>query len=115
MWKWLAKEASTSRMRARGECVGPEAPGTRDVEQRLAESARSRREDRPLTAETLPGCYKAEHAVDLDTGAIVHAELNEGDQADGTDLANHMEEVEARLDHSLIPATGPIPDPSSAN
>lgn len=55
--------------------------------------------------------YKPEHTVDLDTGAVVHVELNEGDQADGADLAAHMDDVEARLNYGLTPEAGPVPGP----
>lgn len=45
--------------------------------------------------------YKPEHVVDMASGAIVHVDLNPGDQADGADLADRIEEVEERLNHGL--------------
>jgi transposase len=45
--------------------------------------------------------YKPEHVVDMESGAIVHADLNPGDQADGADLADRIAEVEERLNHGL--------------
>lgn len=45
--------------------------------------------------------FKPEHVVDLDTGAIVDADVRPGDAADQTDLADRVEAVEARLHAAL--------------
>jgi len=41
--------------------------------------------------------YKPEHVVDLETGAIVEVELNDGDQHDAQGLATRVLEVEAHV------------------
>jgi hypothetical protein len=45
--------------------------------------------------------YKPENVVDMESGAIVHTDLNLGDQADGADLAARIEEVEERVNYGL--------------
>ena len=45
--------------------------------------------------------YKPEHVVDLDTGAIVDAEVHDGDQADAHRLAERVLDVERRLNLAL--------------
>lgn len=45
--------------------------------------------------------YKPEHAVDLETGAIVDVELNLGDEHDAKDLAERVLDLEARMNESL--------------
>src|SRR5690349_6532841 len=42
--------------------------------------------------------YKPEHAVDLDTGAIVAAKIHPADQGDTRTLAGTLEQAEAMLD-----------------
>jgi transposase len=51
--------------------------------------------------------YKPEHVVDMESGAIVHADLNPGDQADGESLADRIEEVEERINLGLSDPTKP--------
>lgn len=41
--------------------------------------------------------YKPEHVVDMDTGAIVHVELNLGDERDADGMAARLHEAEARV------------------
>lgn len=61
-------------------------------------------------AVTLPGrtkrgstrmVYKPEHVVDLETGAIVGADVRPGDEHDTADLAQRVLEVEARMNEGL--------------
>lgn len=42
--------------------------------------------------------YKAEHVVDLDTGAIVDVRLRHGDEGDATDLADRIQQTQKRLE-----------------
>ena len=42
--------------------------------------------------------YKPEHAVDLDTGAIIAAKIHPADQGDTRTLAGTLEQAEAMLD-----------------
>ena len=43
------------------------------------------------------GCYKPEHAVDLDSGAVVAAEIHEADQGDTTTLGKTLKAAENNL------------------
>jgi hypothetical protein len=52
--------------------------------------------------------YKPEHAVDLDTGAIVAAEIHPADQGDTTTLEGTLEAAAEGLD-----AAGVAPDPDA--
>jgi transposase len=45
--------------------------------------------------------YKPEHVVDVETGAIVDVELKLGDEADATELADRVREVEEGLNDAL--------------
>jgi transposase len=45
--------------------------------------------------------YKVEHAVDLQTGAIVDADVLPGDQGDTADLAERLWQIEARMNEAL--------------
>lgn len=45
--------------------------------------------------------YKVEHAVDLETGAIVDADVLPGDQGDTADLAERLWEIEERMNEAL--------------
>jgi len=45
--------------------------------------------------------YKPEHLVDLDTGAIVDADVRPGDEADTAQLADRVLKAEARLNRAL--------------
>lgn len=45
--------------------------------------------------------YKAEHVVDLETGAIVDADVRPGDEHDTEDLTNRLLSAEARLNKAL--------------
>jgi transposase len=45
--------------------------------------------------------YKPEHAVDLDSGAIVDVDIIFGDEHDKTDLASKVIEIEGRLNDAL--------------
>ena len=42
--------------------------------------------------------YKPEHAVDLDTGAVVAAELHPADEGDTTTLSKTLAKAEANLE-----------------
>ena len=50
--------------------------------------------------------YKPEHAVDLDTGAIVAAEIHPADEGDTTTLPGTLEAAEANLPPSMPPRRG---------
>jgi transposase len=52
--------------------------------------------------------YKPEHAVDLDTGAIVAAEIHSADEGDTTTLSGTLETAEANL-----AAVGKAPTPEA--
>lgn len=45
--------------------------------------------------------YKVEHAVDLETGAIVSADVLPGDQGDTEDLAERLWEIEERMNEAI--------------
>lgn len=49
--------------------------------------------------------YKAEHAVDLETGAIVDVDILPGDQHDTADLAERVWQIEERMNEALGEAT----------
>jgi hypothetical protein len=42
--------------------------------------------------------YKSEHAVDLDTGAVVAAEVHPADEGDTTTLTGTLQTAETNLD-----------------
>ncbi|MEI7733337.1 MAG: transposase [Verrucomicrobiota bacterium] len=44
--------------------------------------------------------YKPEHTVDLDTGAIVHAEVRLGHEADQKDLRRHVQQAQANINQA---------------
>ena len=50
--------------------------------------------------------YKPEHAVDLDTGAVVAAELHPADEGDTTTLPKTLAAAEANLDGGGCGADG---------
>jgi transposase len=54
--------------------------------------------------------YKPEHAVDLDTGAIVAAEIHPADQGDTTTLPGTLEAAETHL--AAVGATPTVEDPA---
>src|SRR5690348_4157165 len=54
--------------------------------------------------------YKPEHAVDLDTGAIIAAKIHPADQGDTRTLAGTLEQAEAMLD--LVGRTPTLEDPA---
>ena len=54
--------------------------------------------------------YKPEHAVDLDTGAIIAAKIHPADQGDTRTLAGTLEQAEAMLD--LVGRTPTPEDPA---
>jgi transposase len=59
----------------------------------------------PTKAGATDMIYKPENTVDLDTGAILHAEVRPGDEADQKDLAAHILEAQANLNEAQdIPA-----------
>lgn len=45
--------------------------------------------------------YKSEHVIDLDTGAILDADVRPGNEADTDDLANRLSEADKRLKKAL--------------
>jgi transposase len=45
--------------------------------------------------------YKPEHLIDLDTGAILDADVRPGNEADTDDLANRLSEADKRLKKAL--------------
>lgn len=45
--------------------------------------------------------YKPEHVVDLETGAIVDADVRPGDEHDTAELASRVVEIEARMNRAL--------------
>ena len=45
--------------------------------------------------------YKAEHVVDLETGAIVDADVRPGDEHDTEDLTDRLLSAEARMNKAL--------------
>ena len=56
--------------------------------------------------------YKPEHAVDLDTGAIVAAEIHPADQGDTATLPGTLEAAEANLAAAGAQPTAGGPEPS---
>jgi transposase len=51
----------------------------------------------PTKAGAIDMIYKPEHTVDLDTGAILHAEVRLGHEADQKDLAVHVLQAQANI------------------
>ena len=54
--------------------------------------------------------YKPEHAVDLDTGAVVAAELHPADEGDTTTLSKTLAKAEANLEAVDAAPTSEDPD-----
>ena len=54
----------------------------------------------PTKAGAIDMFYKPEHTVDLDTGAIVQAEVRLGDEADQKDLAAHVLEAQENINQA---------------
>jgi transposase len=51
----------------------------------------------PTKAGAIDMIYKPEHTVDLDTGAVLHAEVRLGHEADQKDLAAHVLQAQANI------------------
>jgi transposase len=54
----------------------------------------------PTKAGAIDMIYKPEHTVDLDTGAIVHAEVRLGHEADAQDLSLHVLQAQANINEA---------------
>ena len=54
----------------------------------------------PTKAGAIDMIYKPEHTVDLDTGAVLHAEVRLGHEADQKDLAVHVLQAQANINQA---------------